>query len=62
MASIELSMLKLNELPPAKEVTIFDASECLNINPIVDCIHERGFCIIRGLFAEKKLNSVFGEH
>lgn len=58
MVTIELSMLKLNELPQAKEVTIFDASERLNINPIVECIHQRGFCIIRGLFSEKKLNSV----
>ena len=37
MATIELSMLKLNELPPAKEVTIFDSNA-----PIGKGIHEMG--------------------
>ena len=52
------SIEDMANLCPPEQATIFCAANGLDQGAVVECLRDRGFCIIRGLFSETLLDQV----
>jgi hypothetical protein len=58
MGKDQISFVALADLPSPELPTVFDATSGLDQVAIVECLHQRGFCILRGLFTNQLMDEV----
>lgn len=54
----ENAILSIADLSSPGQATVFNVKDRLDKSAILACLRDRGFCIIRGLFAENILEDV----